>query len=89
MLYVKRHHFIIQVKVVVVGDLENVELVDLNLLALMDSLPHHFVLMVGGQGELFVLWQPLKRIHNRTCADGSEPGSGASERRGRRRGGER
>ena len=33
-------------------DLESVELVDLNQPALMDSLPHRFVLTVGDQGEL-------------------------------------
>ena len=33
-------------------DLESVELVDLNQPALMDSLPHRFVPMVGDQGEL-------------------------------------
>ena len=32
--------------------LESVELVDLNQPALMDSLPHRFVLTVGDQGEL-------------------------------------
>ena len=50
-LHVKRHHVIVQVVVVVV-DLVSVELVDLNLPALMDSLPHRFVPMVGDQGEL-------------------------------------
>ena len=73
-------------------DLESVELVDLNLPALMDSLPHRFALMGGDQGELVSCEntsQPLKLIDNRTCADGSDPGSGASERRGRGRGGDR
>ena len=49
----ERFHVIVEVKVVVVVvDLESVELVDLNLPALMDSLPHRFVPMVGDQGEL-------------------------------------
>ena len=52
-LHVKRNHVNVQVKVVVVVDLVSVDLVDLNLPALMDSLPYRFVLTVGGQGELF------------------------------------
>ena len=52
-LHVKIYHVNVQAKVVVVVDLVSVDLVDLNLPALMDSLPYRFALTVGGQGELF------------------------------------
>ena len=58
-LHVKRYH--VHVKVAVAVDLESVELVDLNLPALMDSLPYHFVLMAGDQGELFVKTPEINR----------------------------